>query len=467
MKKNVIALLIALFSCAIVNAQPERYELGKRTRALEIELEKPTTPEVRKNAMAEITKSVQKFFAFNLREAARDLDNARFALGKPKTAQQLWAESLSILPNFRLIDTANSKISLTISKFYESAPLGSGDAVLRIKYEIVGNPSVRWGLTEFPLTELPATRTLSLEKLIPGDYFFIFEIAAGDKVLASNQQMISVSTKLNERLKTLETKLGETKTSDWQTETARENLKVLQNLANGKTLETDYQANNLLNQTEVFAKISTKFAAKNNQLTLTFPLKSGNQTSRILIPKNYDGKRETPILIALHGAGGSENLFFDSYGNGKTVRLCEKRGWFLVAPRNFGFSAEKLDEFIENLAKLYKIDRTKIFLIGHSLGSIQSLMLAITKPKTFAGVALISTGGAPKVSEEMKNLPFFLGTGTQDFSFNGTQSLHTLLTESGVKRIEYKVYDDIEHLTALQFSLNDVFRFFDEISTKR
>jgi len=255
--------------------------------------------------------------------------------------------------------------------------------------------------------------------------------------------------------------------SDWQTETARENLKVLQNLANGKTLETDYQANNLLNQTEVFAKIATKFTAKNNQLTLTFPLKGGNQTSRILIPKNYDGKRETPILIALHGAGGSENLFFDSYGNGKTVGLCEKRGWFLVAPRNFGFSAEKLDEFIENLAKLYKIDRTKIFLIGHSLGSIQSLMLAVTKPKTFAGVALISTGGAPKVSEEMKNLPFFLGTGTQDFSFNGTQSLHKLLTESGVKRIEYKVYDDIEHLTALQFSLNDVFRFFDEISTKR
>ncbi|HRH40264.1 MAG TPA: hypothetical protein PKY82_01375 [Pyrinomonadaceae bacterium] len=466
MKKNVIALLIALFSCAIVNAQPERYELGKRTRALEIELEKPTTPEVRKNAMAEITKSVQKFFAFNLREAARDLDNARFILEQNTSDNKIWAESLAVSPDFRLLDEINPTINLTISNFYKVPQTIPKGAVVRFSLTPSAGASVK-RLAEFSIKELPMTNKIALAKVKAGDYFLLSEIVVGNEVLANSKQLFSISAKLNERLKTLETKLGETKMSDWQTETSRENLKILQNLANGKTLETDYHANNLLNQTEVFAKVSTKFAAKNNQLTLIFPLKGGNQTSRILIPTNYDGKRETPLLIALHGAGGSENLFFDSYGNGKTVRLCEKRGWFLVAPRNFGFSAEKLDEFIENLTKLYKIDRTKIFLIGHSLGSIQSLMLAVTKPKTFAGVALISTGGAPKVSEEMKNLPFFLGTGTQDFSFNGTQSLHTLLTESGVKQVEYKVYDDIEHLTALQFSLNDVFRFFDEISTKR
>lgn len=462
--KKIIPVLVIVCSifCYVANAQNERYELGKRTRALEVELEKPTSPEIRKKAMSEVNKAVQRFFTFNLREAARDLDNARFILEQKSSDNKIWSESLSIAPDFRLVDEANAMLNLTISHFYKVSQTIPNEAIVRFSLMPSGKK-----LAEIPVKELPMMHKLSLAKVKSGDYFLLTEIVVGKEVLAQNKQMISISAKLNERLKTLGTQLSETKTPDWQTETARETLKTLQNLATSKTLETDYQANNLLNQAEVFAKILNKFAVKNNQMTLTFPLKGGNQTSRILIPKNYDAKRETPILIALHGAGGSENLFFDSYGNGKIVNLCEQRGWLLVAPRNFGFNAEKLDEFIENLAKLYKIDRTKIFLIGHSMGSIQSLTLATQRPKTFAGVALVSAGGSPKVSEEMKSLPFFIGTGTADFSLGGSRNLHKILQDGGVKRLEYKVYDDIEHLTAVQFALNDVFKFFDEISTKR
>lgn len=462
MKKIIFAITLTCFFCLFSDAQTERYELGKRTRALEVELEKPTTSEFRKKAMGEIAKSVQKFFTFNLREAARDLDNARFILEQKSNDNKIWAESLSITPDFRLIDEVNPTLNVTVSNFYKVSQTSPNGAVIRFSLMPTGKK-----LAEIAVKELPMTHGISLAKVKAGDYFLRSEIIVNKEVLARNEQMISVSTKLNARLKNLETKLNEVKTSDWQTETARENLKILLQLSQGKTLETDYQADKLLNQSEIFAKIETRFVVKDNQLTLTIPLKNGNQTSRILIPKNYDGKRELPMIIALHGAGGSENLFFDSYGNGKIVGLSEQRGWFLVAPRNFGFNADKLNEFIESLAKIYKIDRTKIFLIGHSMGSIQSLGLATLKPKTFAAVALISAGGAPKVSEEMKSLPFFIGTGTADFSLRGSQNLHKVLTESGVKRVDYKVYDDIEHLTAVQFSLNDAFKFFDEFSTKR
>ena len=33
-----------------------------------------------------------------------------------------------------------------------------------------------------------------------------------------------------------------------------------------------------------------------------------------------------PVVVALHGAGGSENLFFEGYGAGHIVTECRKRG---------------------------------------------------------------------------------------------------------------------------------------------
>ena len=50
-------------------------------------------------------------------------------------------------------------------------------------------------------------------------------------------------------------------------------------------------------------------------------------------PRGAAKGKPLPLVIALHGAGGSENMFFDAYGNGKIVDLCRKRGWLLVAPR--------------------------------------------------------------------------------------------------------------------------------------
>ena len=56
--KKIIPILVIVCSifCYVANAQNERYELGKRTRALEVELEKPTSPEIRKKAMNEVNK---------------------------------------------------------------------------------------------------------------------------------------------------------------------------------------------------------------------------------------------------------------------------------------------------------------------------------------------------------------------------------------------------------------------------
>ncbi len=52
------------------------------------------------------------------------------------------------------------------------------------------------------------------------------------------------------------------------------------------------------------------------------------------------------VLFAFHGAGGSENMFFETYGAGRLVELAAARGWIVVAPRQslmggIGLTAEQ------------------------------------------------------------------------------------------------------------------------------
>ena len=53
---------------------------------------------------------------------------------------------------------------------------------------------------------------------------------------------------------------------------------------------------------------------------------------RVQVPRDMKKGQSVPLVLALHGAGGSENMFFDGYGDGKVARLCAERGWLLAAP---------------------------------------------------------------------------------------------------------------------------------------
>ena len=49
-----------------------------------------------------------------------------------------------------------------------------------------------------------------------------------------------------------------------------------------------------------------------------------------------------PLLILLHGAGGSENMFFDVYGAGTYVNRARELAWIVAAPNNAGDAAAAL-----------------------------------------------------------------------------------------------------------------------------
>jgi predicted esterase len=103
-----------------------------------------------------------------------------------------------------------------------------------------------------------------------------------------------------------------------------------------------------------------------------------------------------PLVIALHGAGGDENMFFSGYGNGLLKRLARERGFVAVTPYTPTFMASPLllDAIVAEAVRCLGVDRCRIVILGHSLGAGATGSITGLRPAVPAAVAFLA-GPAP------------------------------------------------------------------------
>lgn len=102
-----------------------------------------------------------------------------------------------------------------------------------------------------------------------------------------------------------------------------------------------------------------------------------------------------PVLVAFHGMGGDEFMFQAGYGDGELRRLADARGFLAVSPRTEPFlnNPGLFDALLAELARDYDIDRTRVYVIGHSMGAGAAGGLARSRPDVIAAAACIAGGG--------------------------------------------------------------------------
>jgi pimeloyl-ACP methyl ester carboxylesterase len=85
-------------------------------------------------------------------------------------------------------------------------------------------------------------------------------------------------------------------------------------------------------------------------------------------------------------------MFFDGYGGGALLRSASGEAFVAVCPPTvaFGVSPNLLEAFIDELAKELPIDRTRVGLIGHSLGGVTASRLAVQRPNLITGAVCIA-----------------------------------------------------------------------------
>ncbi len=175
---------------------------------------------------------------------------------------------------------------------------------------------------------------------------------------------------------------------------------------------------------------------------------------RVYVPKSYSPTAGAPLVIALHGLGGNEDSMFDQYSK-LPPQLAEKHGFLLASPNGFrvdGFygstimgggdaaarrrveySEKDVLEVLRLMRATYKVDESRIYLIGHSMGAIGTWALGAKYADTWAALVPFSGMGSPMLAERMKGIPQFVVHGDDDATVNvsGSRNMVAALKKAG------------------------------------
>jgi poly(3-hydroxybutyrate) depolymerase len=204
----------------------------------------------------------------------------------------------------------------------------------------------------------------------------------------------------------------------------------------------------------------------------------------LYVPSNYDGSRAFPLIIALHGLGGTEDSFFDGY-NRSLVGLAETHGYIVAAPLGYrvdgGYgwgvgnapvdpvarrsqqaSEDDVMQVTQNVRRLYRIDERRIYLMGHSLGAIGTWKLAPKFPDVWAAIGLFAGSGNAESLTRIRTLPEIVVHGDDDRTVNvqGSRSMVAKMKELGIEH-KYIEVPGGSHGGVVAPNLPAVFDFFD------
>jgi pimeloyl-ACP methyl ester carboxylesterase len=471
MKQPRIFLLAGFLCLALQSrslAQPEQYELGRRIGAFELAWEKNTDAQARKKALAILRPTTLLMLTSKFDEAGRAFDDARHAIADAKEVPPatLWAESLCVRLGSRLIDAKETVLPFTVQQFYspKAPPVPDTRVGLQLVSGLGGKPY------EVSLTQLPMEASLPLINPREGDHLVHITVRTGDKIAAQTLFRVSVVKDLKprlERLKQATAAFGGQRGNTDQ-ESVREIYEKLTALDAKQTPQSDYPAARLLAEAE--SAVEAIKAGKNfyggdkaGQFWLRLPAGPSAVPVRLLAPDAVKDNKPLPLVIAMHGIAGSENLFFEAFGAGLTVKLCRERGWLLVAPHKQLLGNYSPAAVIDEVAKLYPVDKSKVFVIGHSLGARDAVNAAMQSPGRIAAVAALG-GGQVKVKADVRQVPFYIGIGTSDIAAISARGLYKNLKMAGVNTVEYREYPDVEHFVIVREALPDAFAMFDRVA---
>jgi len=106
------------------------------------------------------------------------------------------------------------------------------------------------------------------------------------------------------------------------------------------------------------------------------------------------GAEPAALVIALHGAGGDEQMFMDAYGAGELKRLADERGFIAVsAQTGRGGTPAGFDAVVKAVSTWYAIDPVRVYVVGHSMGAMATAGLAERRRERIAATACIAGGG--------------------------------------------------------------------------
>jgi predicted peptidase len=203
-------------------------------------------------------------------------------------------------------------------------------------------------------------------------------------------------------------------------------------------------------------KLKTGFVDK------TFKNADGHESPYVVfVPKDYDGTKEYPVILFLHGAGETKQANAKKDGKkpvevgiGPAIKKREKTFPFIVViPRAEGFgwgadtaNAKRALAMLDEVEKEYKVDKKRQILSGLSMGGMGTWSIAAAHPDRWAAIVPICGPADAKNAEKIKDIPCwgFVGDKDNERIVTGMNGMIEALKKAGAKP-KYTVYPGVGH----------------------
>lgn len=173
------------------------------------------------------------------------------------------------------------------------------------------------------------------------------------------------------------------------------------------------------------------------------------------LPENYyENENETfPVILFLHGIGerGSDLSLIKKYGIHRYLKDMDIP-FVVISPQcsenNFwDMHFSDIEKLLKGIENTYRIDKSKICLIGISLGAFGAWNFLMQRPNLFSSIVSVAGGSMlPKYSSWIKDIPAYIAHGEKDNEVNINESLEIYKALSEVNQnVTLKTYPNMGH----------------------
>lgn len=212
-------------------------------------------------------------------------------------------------------------------------------------------------------------------------------------------------------------------------------------------------------ETENFAMGKNPYTDRVGDWWRAVPAGAMQIPARIYAPEKAKTRQPMPLVIALQGSGWDENLFFEAAGRGRIKKLADEYGFVVISPNTFWLrnNLAALDGMIDSMALAYAIDKSRVFVIGHSSGAAQASEMVGRSAHKVAAMTLFAGGDFSNVAALPRTL---LYSGGVDPFYPKTQAQSAVAAAktTGLP-VELRIVEDAGHLLIANDKLDEAVKW--------
>ncbi len=176
----------------------------------------------------------------------------------------------------------------------------------------------------------------------------------------------------------------------------------------------------------------------------------------LYLPPDYDSQDEWPLILFLHGRGerGSDLEAVAQEGLPKRIAAGDQFPFIVVAPQcpitsYWTEEVEALNALLDSVIAQHKVDSTRVYLTGLSMGGRGTWHLATRYPERFAAIAPICGGGGNiwMAHERLASMPTWIFHGDADpvVPVIESQRMAEWQQEAGNTNVRLTIYPGVDH----------------------